>query len=546
MPRRNGRAKFALPRLAVLCLAACLLACACSLAPGAAAFASSTSHEEGFVRILGQEPDSMDPQSAPEGSLVALNVFDRLMETRPADNGTVVEPSLALSADVSANGLTYSFALRPDVKFSNGSALTADDVRFTFERLIRSTDHHARNLLSGVVGAGDLAAGKTDSLAGFTVTGDLSFTIELEHPRPAFLAALSSTRASVLDEQTTLEAGGDFGQNPDALVGTGPFILKSWNPKSSIVLEANPSCWSGQPACRGAEVEFYANAMPYRTIYQHGELDILDITDMDIDADYFSRGDLYRKNLARTIKTEVACVLLDGNAEQFGDPRVREALSAALDREVLLQTAADGRGVLESGIIPSRLSVGKSKLHGEAHDPDRARALLAEAGLSGGFDLQLPCPADASAEQRCLLDLIAAMWNDIGVRTTVVAVETDSPREAAPCATAFVTAAYDDPESVFANLIATYGDLFGSVPATSGADIAGSLAEVASIENEQTRIEVYRAAERQLVADEHLVIPLYARAQIFVVADGVSGAAPQWNGSPGIDLRTVSIDGRQG
>ena len=169
-----------------------------------------------FLVAVEDEPDTVDFQCTSIHYTVAQNVFNRLIETENDENGNMVLfPSLAESWEVSDDGRSFTFHLRPDVRFSNGSRLTASDVEYTFVRLLTHPDSCNRDIADGILGAKALESGQAEDLAGFQVLDDLSFTITLEQPYSAFLACLSMPGASILDQETTEKAGDRFGTDAD-------------------------------------------------------------------------------------------------------------------------------------------------------------------------------------------------------------------------------------------------------------------------------------------------------------------------------------------
>lgn len=484
--------------------------------------------EQKALRILDAGPTCLDPQCAPDGDTYAQNVFDRLMVTRAADGETEVEPSLAESVEVSPDGLVYTFRLREGVTFANGSSLTSGDVRYSFERLARHTTSENRHLIAGISGFGDYAQGGSEALAGFEIIDDLTFTITLDQPRPAFLAALSATGASILDAETTQAKEGDELEIGDAS-GTGPYVLDSWEHGASFTLAANPACWSGAPAYAEVHVEPPTDAMPYRAMFQEGELDILDISHLGLDAEYFAHGDLYRKNLMRTLRADMVCIVFNEQSALVADQRVREALRAAIDRKTLLRAVVGGRGALENGILPNALTCGRSGLPDIAYDPERARGLLASAGVGGRLELKIACPASARAEDRMLLELLVSMWSSIGVHASIV----EAPSGAADCCIVTPLASYDDPESIFAELAARSEALGVKTPLPARLNEGDR-----SSADYETRLGAYRELEASLV-ESGVVVPLFSQSEVLVVADGVEGLALMWNGATGVDLRSV-------
>lgn len=117
-------------------------------------------------------------------------------------------------------------------------------------------------------------------------------------------------------------------------------------------MKANPKCWSGPPKCDGLSMHFYAENSPLRQMFLNGELDILDLDKLGIDAEYFLRGDIYRKNVIRGHRVGISYIALNQSLPPLQDVRVRKALQLALDRKTLMQTAISNRGILENGIFP--------------------------------------------------------------------------------------------------------------------------------------------------------------------------------------------------
>ena len=166
----------------------------------------------GYLVAIEDEPDTVDFQCTTIHYTIAQNVFDRLVEMDHDEGGSAqILPSLAQSWEISDDRRCYTFHLRKGVTFSNGAGLTSEDVRYTFIRLLTHPDSCNRDIADPIAGAKELEEGKTEELKGFRVLSDLEFTITLEEPFEAFLACLSMPGASILDAETTQEAGDRFG-----------------------------------------------------------------------------------------------------------------------------------------------------------------------------------------------------------------------------------------------------------------------------------------------------------------------------------------------
>ena len=527
-----------------LCMACCLLAAGCGQKDNKTTDART--EVSGYLSFLDAEPVLADPQRISEKYTVVLNVFDRLVEEKEEDGRNRLVPSLADSWDISPDGLVYTFRLHPGVTFSNGSALTAEDVSFTFHRLISHPESRNRDLAMSILGAKELREGKSDKLAGFKVIDDHSFTITLAYPCATFLEGLTTPGASILDKETTLKAGDAFGKTPDTTVGTGPFLLTDWQQHKVILMKANPKCWAGPPKCDGLNMHFYEENSPLRQMFLNGELDILDMDKLGIDAEYFLRGDIYRKNMIRGHRVGISYIALNQSVQPLQDVRIRRALQLALDRKALLHAAISNRGILENGIFPRGLKGYNPSLPEIPFDPEKAKQLLKEAGYPDGFGITISYSATTSQRIKEMLNLTASMWKKIGVRTSLMEMENRpfldrrNNGELA-CYTGTWSADYNDPD----NFIGTF---FGSRENTLSRSLCypdeavmKRIADARSIVDPEARIREYRLLEQKIVQEDAAWIPLYSGYHFFAVSDRVKGFHVRWNGWSSNRYADVSV-----
>ena len=184
--------------------------------------------EDGLLRTAAlYDISTMDVAQTTDNYMVPMNVFDRLFESVAQDDGsTAVVPSLCESYAVSDDGRTYTFTLRSGVVFSNGSALTASDVQYTFERLLTAGGVNDDVPLE-VEGAKALQDGEADTLSGFTVLDDMHFTVTLAAANAGFLAELTGPAMSIVDKET-METVENFGLACEDTIGTGPYKVTEW------------------------------------------------------------------------------------------------------------------------------------------------------------------------------------------------------------------------------------------------------------------------------------------------------------------------------
>ena len=500
-----------------------------------------------YLVAIEDEPDTVDFQSTTIYYTVATNVFDRLVEMESDEDGNVrIQPSLAESWEVSEDGRTYTFHLREGVKFSNGAPLTSSDVLYTLTRLLTWPEGCNRDIAEGIVGAKRLERGETLTLEGVKLLGELDLSITLEEPFEAFLACISMPGASILDGETTQAAGELFGLDPGCTIGTGPFILESWQPGVGMLLKANPDCWSGAPKCAGVDLRFLTEPEDVRTMFENGELDLLDLDEVGSAAEFFLHGDIYQENLYHVDRISIVYIAMNETVKPLNDVRVRKALQYGLNREVLLDAAYSGRGAVENGIYPRGLYGYNPYLPEIPYDPDAARELLAEAGYSDGFDLTFSVKASSTEWEMTLVRLAVDMWANLGVRATIrVLDESEFMRlrksGELECYTAMWTADYNDPD----NFVYTF---FGSRVNTTFRSICyqneavmDRVYRARAITDQAARLREYRELEEIIVQEDAAWIPLFSRLYSYVCQDWVEGFRSTWNGSVKNAFRSFSI-----
>ena len=500
-----------------------------------------------YLVAIEDEPDTVDFQCTSIHYTIAQNVFNRLvgMENN-ADGKAEILPELAESWDISDDRCTYTFHLREGVTFSNGSPLTASDVLYTFTRLLTHPDSCNRDVVDFILGADSLEKGLTNRLIGFKILGDLDFVITLDNPFEAFLACLSMPSASILDEETTTEAGDRFGRDPAWTIGTGSFILESWEPGRGMLLTANQNCWQGPPRCAGLDLRFLTDAEEIRRLFEDGGLDILNLDDVGKTKEFFLHGDIYQDRLYQVQRISTTYIALNESVPPLDDVRVRHALQLALNRTLLLDAAYSGRGSLENGIMPHGLSGFNPDLPEIPNDPGAARELLSEAGYPDGFTLTLSASAASSLDEMALLRMAASQWENVGVHAVI---ETISDSEfmrlrksgRLQCYSATWTADFNDPD----NFLYTF---FGNKENTRFRSLCYPREEIMervraarTITDPDERIAEYRTLEEIIIQEDAAWIPLFSRLYTYVVSERLEGMQASWNGSVKNMYREMSI-----
>ena len=515
--------------------------------PAAEQMAEAAPGKERVLVVVDEEPDTVDFQCTTIFYTVALNVFNRLVEIQLNDDGeTELVPALAESWTVSEDGLRYSFRLREGVRFSNGSALTSSDVLYTMTRLLTHPESGNRDIAAGIAGAKALRNGETDTLSGFEILSDRDFVITLSQPFAAFLPCLAMPGASILDRETTQAAGDRFGLESAWTIGTGSFVLESWEPGKGMFLRANPDCWEGLPGCDAIELRFLTDGEEERALFEQGELDILDLDELGDSAEYFIHGDIYQDRLYAARQIGISYIALNESVRPLNDVRVRKALQLSLDRQMLLDAIYSGRGEVENGIFPRGLKGYNPDLPEIPYDPDGARELLREAGYPDGFTLEVSVKSSSTMWEKRLLTMAASMWEAIGVRTNITVMSEGEfmrlrKTGALACYAATWSADYDDPD----NFISTF---FGGRENTSYRSLCYPREEIMqrvvlarAIIDEDARLAEYRELERIIVQEDAAWIPLFSRLHYYVAGERVAPFTPSWNGWVSTRYRYIAL-----
>lgn len=315
-----------------------------------------------------------------------LAVFNRLL-TLQAD-GSLVPELLAELPQINSDGTLYSFKLRPGVKFQHGRELTADDVKYTLQRLVNpATASEGGSLYTGITIAGmqDIVNQKGTELTGIKITGPLSFTITLEKPDSALLYKLGLPFASIVPEDV-IKAVGDQAFN-FAPVGTGPYTMKVEDPSKSLTLEKFPGHFNAGTGFLD-RIEWSIGIDPNLSLLriQDGQADMMSSqvpaeSFQQLQADPNLKADLYVEPINNCFYFTQS---LDHPA--LKDLRVRQAVAHAIDKERFVKTLRGLGDMAKGGLFSPKSAYFQDGLSYE-YNPEKSKQLLADAGYAQGFDV---------------------------------------------------------------------------------------------------------------------------------------------------------------
>jgi len=332
------------------------------------------------------------------------SLFDGLMDYVPGT--TELRPGLASSYEISEDGKVFTFTLREGVTFHNGREMTAEDVKFSLDRVTNpETQSPGAGFFASIAGYDAMASGGADTLSGVEVVDGKTVKIALSRPDATFLHVMALNFASIVPEEAVAEHGTDFGKHP---VGTGAFKLNEWAIGQRLVFAKNEDYWrDGVPYLDGVTFEVGQEPIVALLRLQQGEVDVPGdgippakfqevMGDPDQAARVVEGGQLH-----------TGYITLNVGIEPLDKLPVREAINMAINKERITQII-NGRAVPATQPLPPSMPGYTEGYEGFAFDVEAAMVKLAEVGLEDGFTTKLyvmntdPNPRIAQAIQQDL------------------------------------------------------------------------------------------------------------------------------------------------
>lgn len=519
--------------LMVMSLAACGSSTGDEQAASPAAPASSNV-EEGLLRVAAlYDITTMDVAQTTDDYMVPMNIFDRLFEVEvQADGSTEIVGSLCVDYSVSGDGLTYSFVLRDGVVFSNGSALTASDVQYTFERLLTAGGVNDDVPLE-VLGAEALQNGEADSLEGFVVTDDTHFDITLNAANAGFIAELTGPAMSILDAETMAEVE-NFGIACEDTIGTGPYVVTEWVVNDHFTLEYNENYWGDEPDVKKMIVYIIPDASTQNLMYQSGELDIIDLECLDSTIVESTYKTLYADKIVSGSRVGLAYMAMNANNEYLQDVNVRKAIQMAIDVDSIVASIYSGDAVVQNGVIPSGVWGYNESLERPAYDVEAAKALLSDYE-EGEITFELAMDSSSSSGIQLVYQVVEQNLKAVGINAKIVTYDESSWLDLRKSGEmdsyiAKWTMDYNDP----ANIMYTF---YGSEEKTAirslnyaDTDVMARVAAASGITDDAERMAEYQALEEIIVVEDAAWVPLFANVHLFALGERVADFVPYWAG----------------
>lgn len=341
-----------------------MLAAACTLtmAVSFAACAEGTGRTD-LVIAVDADVDTLHPTDF--STTVELNILDQIYDTlmyMNPDGTEDPEPRIAESYEISEDGLDYTFHLRDDVTFHDGTPVTVDDVVFSLE-LYKESEYQGSQI---------------SMMASVEAVDESTVVCHLDSPYAPFLQGILSPFICSKDY---------YEEDPDAFVtspiGSGPYKFVSRSTGSNVILTANEDYYRGAPAIKDITFEVIPDVATKAIALQTGEVSFA-----EVDSSVLSQLEANPAISIDEVSTSgFAYISMNTEKEPFSDPRVRQAINYAVDRENLVQVCYDGKAEVNSNICAKhRFGYSDDQMQ-YTYDPEKAKELLAEAGITTPYNL---------------------------------------------------------------------------------------------------------------------------------------------------------------
>ncbi|WP_316430329.1 ABC transporter substrate-binding protein [Leptolyngbya sp. NK1-12] len=336
------------------------------------------------------EARTLDPADAYEvfPGILLQNLGDRLYTYQPGTTQLVPQLATALP-EVSEDGLTYTIPLRTDVKFHDGEPLNAEAVVFSIKRFMEN-EGRATFLLA-------------DRVESIEATGENEIAIKLNQPFSAFPSLLAFYGTTPVSPKAYEIGAGKF--KPNDFVGTGPYKLAQFSP-DTIRLDPNPDYWGEKPANQGVDIQIIASPANLYNTFKTGGIDVAYQTlDPDQIRDLVKNAQSSGWQVIEAGSNVVNYLVLNQKSKPLDDVRVRQAIAAMIDRELLNERVFQGQAEPLYSLLSTSSAEYKPVFKDQYGDGnmEKAKALLTEAGISASNPLTLEIWYSSSSTKRNLV-----------------------------------------------------------------------------------------------------------------------------------------------
>jgi len=357
---------------------------------------------------------TLDPAEIFEfsGAEYGAQVYDRLV-TYPVDDVANLQGHVAESWEIGEDGKTYTFTIRDGITFHSGNPLTAEDAAWSLQRVIK-----LNKTPSFILSQFGFTPENVDEMIKAVDDKTLQITLDQAYAPTFFLYCLTAGIGSVVDKQEVManERDGDFGHSwlRTASAGSGPYKLRTWKPNESLVIDANLDYWGGAPDVSRVFTRHIPEPATQQLLLEKGDIDIARDLESDQVKALADNDAIYVEEVP---KGAVWYLGLNQKNEFLAKPKVVEALKYLIDYQGIASTILAGSATIHQSFLPQGF-LGAIDDQPYSLDVERAKELLAEAGLADGFTVTMDTRNTSTVTD--MAQAIQATWAQAGITLEII------------------------------------------------------------------------------------------------------------------------------
>ena len=335
------------------------------------------------------------------GKIISL-VYDNLVRFDADMNLT---PAIAHNWSVNNTGRIYTFYIRNNVRFHDGSLLTINDIITSFHRVLDpQTSSPQTWLLERITGAKDFMSGKANHVRGLQISNDSSLVVELDEAFAPFIQYMAMPATAIINSNgiellSTVPAG------------SGPWQLETWARDGELLFNRNKDYWDTPPTTDNLRIRILSEVMTQSAEFETGSLDILEVPQGEIK--YWSK---YNFNQLEVEELNIWYIGMNCSRPPFDDLRLRQAMNYSIDREKIIHILLNGSAALASGPVPPQLLSEATELRYE-YNPSLAIQLLQEAGFGNGLKTEIHVAGGSGMFH--VLEALQSDWAAVGITVEI-------------------------------------------------------------------------------------------------------------------------------
>ncbi|GHI00179.1 ABC transporter substrate-binding protein [Neobacillus kokaensis] len=477
----------------------------------------------------GGDSASLDPITTTEGETfkVTINIFETLLNYGEQD--TTIHPGLAEKWEVSDDGLTYTFNLRQGVKFHDGTDFNAEAVIFNFNRWMNGDAEKFPYYTM----FGGFKKDEGHVIKEIKAIDDHTVQFTLKRPQAPFLKNLAMSMFGIASPAALEKYGDDFRKNP---VGTGPFKFVEWKANDKIVIEKNTEYWDKSlPKLNKIIFRVIPENTARLNALANGEIDVMDGLNNSDEATVTANDKL---QIIERPSMNVGYLGLTTTRKPFDNKLVRQAINHAIDKKTIIDAFYGGKALAAKNPMPPSIEGYNDAIQEYPYDLEKAKALLKEAGLEKGFEIDLwamPVARPYMPEAQKVAEVIQESLSKINIKANIKSVDWPTYLDKATKGEFDMfmlgwTGDNGDPDNFLYTLLDKDSIGANNNAQYSNDELHDILIEAQTISDQEKRNELYKKAQ-EIIHEDAPWVPLVHSTPLLAAAKDVANYLPHPTGS---------------